>query len=279
MLKNSKGELTTQQIVLLIILITSFVVILFFFFRLNLGEETQKEICHNSVILKSKTSLGGELDCRTNYLCISSDGSKECDGISATETVPINSDEKEAKKKEIMSALANEMSDCWWQFGEEKLDYAGGWDITQNTACSVCSIVDFDSDILEEKITYRDFYEYLKTEKKSMSQTYLNYLYGVSSLEGFKGNYLNNEFDLSKEYFVLTALREKGEVYEKVEPAASFLWEVTFDLGILGFLDIVSSSKDENGKNIKLESMPVVILERNKENFDTLKCDEFVTKS
>ena len=51
-IKNSRGELTTQQIVLLIILITSFTIILFFFFKLNLGEETDKELCHNSVVLK-----------------------------------------------------------------------------------------------------------------------------------------------------------------------------------------------------------------------------------
>ena len=49
--KDKKGALTTQQIVLLIILIASFVVILYFFMSAELGEESEKEICHNSVVI------------------------------------------------------------------------------------------------------------------------------------------------------------------------------------------------------------------------------------
>ena len=79
--KNHKGELTTQQIVTLIILVVSFAVILFLIFRLNLGETTQKEICHNSVLMKAKSLPGtGYLDCKTNYVCISGGG--ECDEFS-----------------------------------------------------------------------------------------------------------------------------------------------------------------------------------------------------
>ena len=51
-LKNKKGEMTTQQIVLLIILIASFAVILGFLFKLNFGAESEKDICHNSVVLR-----------------------------------------------------------------------------------------------------------------------------------------------------------------------------------------------------------------------------------
>ena len=50
---NTRAELTTQQIVGLIILIISFVIILYFIFALNLGETTDKEICHNSVALRA----------------------------------------------------------------------------------------------------------------------------------------------------------------------------------------------------------------------------------
>src|SRR3989339_538597 len=76
---NKRGELTTQQIVGLIILITSFAVILFLLFRLNLGEISEKEICHNSVVLKGQSPSNfdvGNLDCKTNYVCIS--GGEDC---------------------------------------------------------------------------------------------------------------------------------------------------------------------------------------------------------
>ena len=62
---NKKGELTTHQLVGLIILIVSFAVILFLLFRLNLGETTNKEICHNSVIMKGK-SIASKLISPTN---------------------------------------------------------------------------------------------------------------------------------------------------------------------------------------------------------------------
>ena len=52
---NKKAELTTQQLIGLIVLIVSFGVILFLILRLDLGETSKKEICHNSVLLKDKS--------------------------------------------------------------------------------------------------------------------------------------------------------------------------------------------------------------------------------
>ena len=87
--KSKKGELTTQQIVILIVVITSFVIILFLLFRLNLGETSNKEICHNSVVLKSKgKGFIGKLDCKTSYVCISGGG--DCEDISPSATIKID---------------------------------------------------------------------------------------------------------------------------------------------------------------------------------------------
>ena len=140
-IKNKNAEITTQQIVILIILVTSFVIILFFIFKLNLGSESQKDICHNSVVLKGKSIVVSEaLDCRTNYLCISGGG--KCEGINPTETVKVNPN----NKGEIMKAIASEMADCWWMFGEGKLDYLsiGDKNALSETSCAICSIVKFD---------------------------------------------------------------------------------------------------------------------------------------
>ena len=175
LLNNKSGEITTQQIVFLIILITSFVVILFFFFRLNLGETTNKEICHNSVVLKGKSIISGNLDCRTNYVCIS--GGEKCEGINPTQTVKVNSNNKD----EVLKAIADEMVDCWWMFGEGKVDYAGSSIIGRS--CAVCSIVKFDENFQEE-ITYKDLSDFLKENKKDETQTYFDYLFknGVPNL-------------------------------------------------------------------------------------------------
>ena len=78
--KNRRGEMTSQQIVILIILIASFAVLLFFLFRLNLGSETEKEVCHNSVVARGSSVIPTEavpLDCKRSYVCITEDGTCE----------------------------------------------------------------------------------------------------------------------------------------------------------------------------------------------------------
>ena len=160
------------------------------------------------------------------------------------------------------------MADCWWMFGEGKIDYVGGINLVDNNACSICSIVAFDNEISGEKISYNDFYEYLKNTKKDSSDTYLSYLYNTFELEGFSEDYLKEEFDFSKEYFVLTAWGEEGA------------FSNAFDFLFVDYSLVVQTAKyfDKDDKEKKLENLPVIILERKKENYDKLDCDEFLTK-
>lgn len=214
-IKTKQGELTTQQIVMLIILIISFVVILFLLFRLNLGGVTDKEICHNSVVMKSKIKgFIGELDCKTNYVCI---GDK-CEGINPTETIKINmKKEDETVKQEIMKAIADEMTDCWWMFGEGEVKYGGAW---LNYHCAICSIVKFDKKIQTKfnEITYKEFYDYLKDTKKDETQTYLIYLYDVFDVSSVKE--MNEKIDFDNEviftnekYAIVTGMKGIKEEY------------------------------------------------------------------
>lgn len=144
---KKRGELTTQQLVGIIILIASFAIILFLLFRLNLGESSAKEICHNSVIMKSQSKLAvGSVDCKTNYVCIS--GGEKCEEFNPTATVNAKT------KEEIAAVLEKEIEDCWWMFGEGKIDYIGYWiskpGSLETHSCAICSIVKFDKQIQEE---------------------------------------------------------------------------------------------------------------------------------
>jgi len=179
-MKEKKGEITTAQIVTIIILIVSFIVILYFFFRLNLGATTNSEICHNSVVLQAKSAkLVGALQCKTDYVCISGGGT--CENLNPTITLKVDS----TKKNETMKALADQMANCWWMFGEGKLDYlelsAVQGTVTGGRGCAVCSVVGFDNKI--NSISYGDFIDYLAKTKKDDTQTYLQYLYGASNLQ------------------------------------------------------------------------------------------------
>ena len=134
-------------------------------------------------------------------------------------------------------------------FGEGEINYVEGSAFSTN-ACSICSIVEFDEKLKETtSISYQEFYDYLKTTKKTSSQTYLQYLYSTGTLNEIEKdfpieNYLSNELNFNKNYFILTGM-SKG-----------IAW------------GLFSSNH-----------LPVIILERTSENYDKIGCDTFLTKA
>lgn len=212
---KKRGELTTQQIVTLIILIVSVAVILFLIFRLNPGATSNKEICHNSVMLKARgKGLVSELDCRTSYVCISGGG--ECEGFSSTEKININAE----NKGELLKAIADKMAECWWMFGKGQVDYQGTWDNAAQTIkfwedfhCAICSEIKFDEIMKEDKITYEELYEFLSGTEYG-KESYLEYLYGESDVAGVfelsKKISPSDEISFSGKYIIATGMK-KGE--------------------------------------------------------------------
>ena len=192
-LSQRGGELTTQQIVALTILIVSFIVILFLLFRLNLGEETNKELCRNSVLLKSKSIFPEDaikLNCYRHYKCITSDGS--CEGLNNPDVAKVETVD------EIYSEISGEMTDCWYMFGEGKVDYIGSsvTELTKNNYCSICSQISFDNSLAEIKevkngaVSKDELYKYMQNTKISgQGFTYLEYLFGTNDLEKIKSDY------------------------------------------------------------------------------------------
>lgn len=212
---NKRGDITTQQIVLLIILIASFAVILFFIFRLNLGATTAKEVCHNSVITRGASVLPGEsvpLNCKTTYVCITQDGSCENSAGSFEK-------KKVATSDEVYDLLANEMADCWWMFGEGKINYIGK-EFLSERYCSICSQINFDNSIKEKifesgEITQKTFYEYLaKINVSNKGISYLEYLYGLNSVQKMEESLKSKNSDfgkitLEKQYYIVMGISSK----------------------------------------------------------------------
>ena len=203
-LQNRKAELSTQQIVLIIILITSFAVILFFLLRLGIGEKSEEQLCHNSVLQKASVFSEAPLQCYREYVCITEDGS--CEKLIKPKKIKVKS------LDEVYGNLADEMANCWWMFGEGKVDYVGS-DLTKNNYCSICSQIYFDNSLenLEEidsegdssgedkKISKDELYDYLAENNYSKDQTYAEYLFGTSDIKKLKADilqYENNTEDL-----------------------------------------------------------------------------------
>ncbi len=205
--KFKAGEITTQQIVLLIILIASFVVILFFLFRLNLGKTSESEVCHNSVVTRGSGVIPKEsipLNCKTVYACLTKDGS--CEQMTSPDIKRVNT------KEQVYETLANEMADCWWQFGEGKLNYVGKDLLANNLYCSICTQISFDNslDMFDNgEIDKADFYDYLSSTKMSEDGiTYLDYLSGLKGSQEIKSTLATNnanfgKINLGKQYYIM----------------------------------------------------------------------------
>ncbi len=217
-----RGELATQQIVILIVLIVSFVIILFFLVRLNLGQTTEKEICHNSVVTRGSSVLPEEsvpLKCQRSYICITEDGS--CEEMTKPRKEKVKTDD------DVYAVLAEELADCWWMFGEGKVNYVGK-DWFENLYCSICAQIAFDDsvgDIPEfsrGEIDKSDFYRYLSEKNVSnRKQTYLEYLQGIEGASEIESSLTDanadfGSFDLNKQHYVMMGIYSEVGVWKWV---------------------------------------------------------------
>lgn len=312
-IKNLRGELTTQQIVLLIILITSFVIILFFFFRLNLGEDTDKELCRNSVVLKGSSVFPSgsiSLNCYRNYECLTEDGT--CEGITSPEV------EKVDNLDDIYQKLAEDMASCWWMFGEGKIDYIGEG-FTKNNYCSICSQILFDDSLKnikgveDGKISKDQLYDYLATtEMPGKDIKYAEYFFGTNDIESLKSQFLAKTgvgtfgtIELEKQYFVVMGITNEisgwvsagavvggvlGVVIAIFTPVGLVGGAIIVGGSIIGGVaagtageEIVEDIKPEiialmvEGRGIDNQFMAPTILEADSEKFKELNCEEIIT--
>ncbi len=196
---GKKAEMTTQQIVMLIILIASFVVVLFFLGELAFGEESAKEVCHNSVVVRSSAivpSAAVPLDCKRGYVCLSKDGS--CENMHKPDIRKVSNND------DVYRALAEEFRDCWWMFGEGEINYIGG-EMFPGLSCALCSQIAFDDSVKDifssGKIDKKEFYDFMRMENISDGRSYLNYLtVDLSGVDNF------GKIDLDKQYYIITGM-------------------------------------------------------------------------
>ncbi len=309
--KNRGGELSTQQIILLIILITSFVVILFFLFRLNLGQESEKELCHNSVVMKGSAIIPGDalpLKCSTGYVCITKKSG--CEGLLNPIVKKVNT------KDELYEVLAEEMRECWWMFGEGKVNYVGKDFFTKDNYCSVCSQILFDESLseiegVEDKISKDELYEYMSENEFGRDEkNYLEYLFGTKNLQSLKEGILQNEnniegigtfgtVNVGEQYWLITGITSEVEgrgwkIAASVGviavgffvPPVWATWAGTIaGVMIIGAGEYGAGIEPEigaitvKGNGVKNEFMAPTIQEINSEKLNALNCEEIITLS
>lgn len=226
---DKRAALTTQQIVILTVLILSFIAVITLYARANLGGITEEQICHNSVVLRGKSIVLGEtvpLDCKTQDICFSA--TKECNLKSMpnpSEVITIESGDLKKATEQLNQEIADLMADCWWMFGEGKVDYMGP-KARSKTYCSNCYRIAFDESFYHEensafeKVDQPYFmesllYKYLADNALSGGKnSYLGYLLGRNIPPGkakFEETGMEFEnFDFDKSYYITTAITTKN---------------------------------------------------------------------
>ncbi len=293
---KKKAEITTQQIVLLIILIASFAVILFFILRLNLGRTSDIEICHNSVVTRSSEVIPKEsipLNCKTNYVCFTKDGS--CEKMTSPEIKKVKT------KGEVYESLANEMADCWWMFGEGKLNYVGKDLLANNLYCSICSQIAFDDSLdffTNNEIDKADFYNYLaETNVSGKEISYLDYLIGLKNSQQIKNTLTINSADFGKinlnkqQYIIMGVVSDvsalKWVLFGVGAGTAVGVIVLTGGLGTPAVMAVALGATTGGiggyfaGTFVKGESgdsyMAPTIIEANSKDYEALKCKDIKT--
>lgn len=239
--KHKKGELTTTQIVGLIILVLSFVVIFIFISRLSLQSDSKKEICRTSVVLAGRDPLNKNINCETNYVCITN--GEECKDISPDKTIKVNPGNDE--KRQILKAIADELSDCWMMFGEGNIKYVPN-SVTGSFSyhCAICSIIKFGDSTINVP-SKDELILYLNSEKKDSNQTYSKYLYGVDTLTDPPEQFMYNfkDMDKTKKYAIITGINPDIETFDlqksdSVYPSIIAVDEISSTKGVCGLFDI-----------------------------------------
>jgi hypothetical protein len=219
---SKKGEITTAEIVMIIVLVVSFIILLYFLWRLSLGGTTNAEICHNSVVLQARSAhlAPGGLQCKTDYVCISGGGT--CANMNPTITINVDPTNTNQIMQAIAGQMTScwyefgEGNLDYLQLNLVQQSVAG----SGGTQCGVCSVIGFDNTIKNSKpfstlqdclsyyqgtvsqsqicssmfssnpatpysrlFSYQDLLNFLANNEYSNSQTYLQYLYGVSSIQ------------------------------------------------------------------------------------------------
>jgi len=298
-MKNKKAELTTQQIVMLVILIISFIVILFFIFRLDLGETTEKELCHNSVVMRGNSIIGDiastPLKCYRSYVCITEDGS--CEAMTNPEIKEVETED------DVYEVFAEEMAECWWMFGEGEIDYVGK-DMIGKLYCSICSQIAFDDSSMKifstGKIDKGELYIYLKNNNYSEDEKYLAYLYGTNDLakiqtELKKQNIDFGSIEITKQYFVMMGITSEIDKLSWIIAVGGAIALTPLVGGgwLLGGLTAINTAVIGGGAGAIGGSalafvvrgvsgndyIPPAIIEANSEEFNDLGCKDITTLS
>jgi hypothetical protein len=209
-MENKKADITSKQLITVIILVGSFLVILGFIF-LSPFDEGNREVCHQSLVLRSGVNTGilptadiVPLRCTTEKICIRTSSSEKCiDSFgNSTKENPVQF-KKVIDRTDILDVLAEAHYDCHVLVGEGNLDFEPhGW--TDNPYGLICSRISFSNGtrkILSEHggdISFLELYKHMSKKQTKNNGNYLQFIYNVKNENEFMNVLLTNFNDMKK---------------------------------------------------------------------------------
>jgi len=191
-LNNKKAVQTVLMGLIIILIVLIIMVLIVRTYNEKIGEQAAKDLCRVSVLSKSKTKAfgvegGSYLNCPANYIEINKDGIFFND----EKDVNLKGKTKQEKEEIIKRFLANQLYDCWYQFGEGKIDFLGDWDvgIWGDKRCFPCAKIELKDNFLTA-FTYGDFEQYLRDTIYFKKSTYGDYMFP----------FYNNKFLIKPDY-------------------------------------------------------------------------------
>jgi len=211
----NKKALIPKTIAEIILLIISAAVLIFVLISAtNMFKGTiNAEICHSTVVSRGSESLIKgtiekaviPLNCKTEQKCLSMGG--ECPA--GYDQVPV-SNEADIKKE-----IAGSMYDCWWMFGEGKINFLGS-DWSGKNTCLFCSLITFDSKVQEKYPVINDLNSYLaKTNIPEKNMTYSQYLSNNWDATSPSGN-IADKVLTNEKYVVLFGYIDEGVIAKRI---------------------------------------------------------------
>jgi hypothetical protein len=157
-MKNKKAAMSINVLIIIIVVLVTSTILLFFVAKLSstTSEMADLQACRNSIILAAKTrQIQGKpltnLDCKRSELVF-----RKKEVIEGGEV----------NQGKVGQILVEAMADCWYMFGEGKVDPFSSIETAGSTFCLVCKEVVFDDalkEYLEDKRESSD-YDWIKHE-------------------------------------------------------------------------------------------------------------------
>ncbi len=227
---NKKGEdSTTWTIITAILIILAFAGLFVWIgggFKTFAGGATDTEICRLSVLQKAKYKIGEtpildtDLRCPTKNLNILYGKDEK---IRGEENIVAKS------QNDVKRAIADEMFDCWYKFGNGEVDFVKGrFDLGDDKTCFVCTDIRFGKNLVSSTAIGNridNFEDYLsQTGIPGRDITYWEYFGGRIEAEN---NQPNINIKLDEPQTVVFAVVKEG-TWER------WLTEAGVSLGVVG---------------------------------------------